>query len=45
MRLAKFGPPLVFQGALVVGGADAAHGLVGLDGATLRGALGGRPVG
>jgi hypothetical protein len=41
----KFGPPLVFQGALTVGGASAQHGVLGLNGASLRGTLGGRSVG
>jgi hypothetical protein len=39
------GPPLVFQGALTVGGTAASHGVLGVSGASLRGALGGRPVG
>ena len=30
--LKKFGPPLVFQGAVTVGGAAAAHGVLGLHG-------------
>jgi pimeloyl-ACP methyl ester carboxylesterase len=41
----KFGPPLVFQGALTVGGSLAQHGVLGLKGASLRGTLGGRRVG
>jgi pimeloyl-ACP methyl ester carboxylesterase len=41
----KFGTPLVFQGAVTVGGANAQHGLLGLNGASLRGTLGGRSVG
>jgi pimeloyl-ACP methyl ester carboxylesterase len=41
----KFGPPVVFQGAVTVGGAIAQHGLLGLNGASLRGTLGGRSVG
>jgi hypothetical protein len=41
----RFGPPLVFQGTITVGGAGAAHGIVTLSGSTLAGALGGRPVG
>jgi len=43
--LKRVGPPLVFQGTLTVSGAAAAHGVLGLQGASLRGALGGRPVG
>jgi hypothetical protein len=43
--LQKFGPPVVFQGAVTVGGAIAQHGLLGLNGASLRGTLGGRSVG
>jgi pimeloyl-ACP methyl ester carboxylesterase len=41
----KFGPPLVFEGAVTVGGTAAAHGVLGLNGASLRGSLGGRAVG
>ena len=44
VTLKKFGPPLVFQGAITVGGTAAAHGLVGLSGASLAGTLGGRAV-
>jgi len=42
VSLSKFGPPLVFQGALTVGGTAAARGILGLSGASLRGSLGGR---
>jgi pimeloyl-ACP methyl ester carboxylesterase len=45
VSLSKFGPPLVFQGALTVGGTAAARGILGLSGASLRGSLGGRSVG
>ena len=41
----KLGPPAVFQGAVTVGGALAQHGVLGLNGASLRGTLGGRKVG
>ena len=44
MALKKFGPPLVFQGAVTVGGTAAAHGVLGLSGASLAGTLGGRTV-
>ena len=40
----KFGPPLVFEGAITVGGTAAAHGILGLSGASLAGTLGGRTV-
>jgi hypothetical protein len=43
--LSKFGPPLVFQGSITVAGPAAAHGILGLQGASLRGVLGGRAVG
>jgi hypothetical protein len=45
LKLSKLGPPLAFQGAVTVGGAAAAHGVLGLSGASLRGTLGGRAVG
>ena len=45
LTLKRFGPPLVFQGAVTVAGTAASHGVLGLTGASLRGALGGRPVG
>jgi hypothetical protein len=41
----SFGPPLVFQGAVTVGGPAAAHGVLGLNGASLKGSLGGRAIG
>ena len=41
----KFGPPLVFQGTITVGGLGAAHGIVTMNGSVLAGALAGRPVG
>ena len=40
----KNGPPLVFEGAVTVAGTAAAHGILGLSGATLAGTLGGRTV-
>jgi hypothetical protein len=45
LTLKKLGPPLAFQGAVTVGGTAAARGLLGLSGASLRGSLGGSPVG
>jgi len=45
LTLAKTGPPLVFQGAITVGGAAAAHGILGVSGTTVRGTLGGTSVG
>ncbi|MGZ4334847.1 MAG: alpha/beta hydrolase [Gaiellaceae bacterium] len=45
LTLKKFGPPLVFEGTVTVGGPAAAHGLLGVSGASIRGALGGRTVG
>jgi pimeloyl-ACP methyl ester carboxylesterase len=44
LTLSKTGPPLVFQGALTVGGAAAAHGILGVSGTTVRGTLGGTSV-
>jgi pimeloyl-ACP methyl ester carboxylesterase len=40
----KNGPPIVFEGAVTVAGTAAAHGILGLSGATLAGTLGGRTV-
>lgn len=40
-----FGPPLVFRGTITVGGPGAARGILTMNGASLAGALGGRPVG
>jgi hypothetical protein len=40
----KNGPPLVFEGAVTVAGAAAAHGVLGLSGASLGGTLGGHTV-
>ena len=40
-----FGPPLIFQGTVTVGGPGAAHGILAMNGSTLAGALGGKPVG
>jgi len=45
LKIAKSGPPLVFQGTFTVGGAGAATGVLGLQGTVLRGALGGRLFG
>jgi pimeloyl-ACP methyl ester carboxylesterase len=45
LTLSKTGPPVVFQGALTVGGAAAAHGILGVAGTTVRGSLGGTSVG
>jgi hypothetical protein len=45
LRLTGFGPPLGFDGSVIVGGADATSGVLGLSGASLRGSLGGRFVG
>jgi pimeloyl-ACP methyl ester carboxylesterase len=44
LSLSKSGPPLVFQGAITVGGAAAAHGILGVTGTTVRGTLGGVSV-
>jgi pimeloyl-ACP methyl ester carboxylesterase len=45
LRLTKFGPPLVFDGAVQVSGRAASRGVLGLSGTSLRGTLGGRTVG
>jgi hypothetical protein len=37
--------PLSFEGTVRVGGAAAAHGILGLSGNSLKGSLGGRLVG
>ena len=44
LSLKQLGPPLSFQGAVTVGGTSAAHGVLGLTGASLAGSLGGRTV-
>lgn len=44
VNFTKFGPPLVFQGALTVTGSAASHGVLVLQGARLAGALGGKKV-
>jgi len=44
LRLSKLGPPLQFQGTLTVAGPAAARGVLGVNGASVRGTLGGRPV-
>ncbi len=41
----KTGPPFLFQGAVTVGGAAAAHGVLGVTGTSARGTLGGVAVG
>lgn len=45
LKLTMLGPPLVFDGVVTVGGADASSGVLGLSGSSLRGTLGGRLVG
>jgi pimeloyl-ACP methyl ester carboxylesterase len=45
VRIAKSGPPFVFEGILTVAGPAAAHGVLGLKNGTLRGTLGGKLVG
>jgi pimeloyl-ACP methyl ester carboxylesterase len=45
VRLRSTTPPFGFQGTLTVGGRSAADGILGLNGSTLRGTLGGRIVG
>jgi hypothetical protein len=45
ITLKRFGPPLVFQGTITVGGPRAAHGILTMNDAVLAGALGGAPVG
>ncbi len=42
VKIAKSGPPLVFQGTVTVTGAGASRGILGLQNGVLRGALGGR---
>ena len=44
LSVSKTGPPLVFQGAITVGGKSAAHGILGVSGTTVRGTLGGVSV-
>ena len=41
VKLAKLGVPLQFQGLLTISGSGGAHGILGLNGKTLRGTLGG----
>jgi pimeloyl-ACP methyl ester carboxylesterase len=41
LRITKVGPPIVFQGTMAVGGSAAADGVVGLQGTSLSGTLGG----
>ena len=45
VRFVKFGPPLQFDGTVIVGGAGAAHGLLGLNGDKVGGTLDGQLVG
>lgn len=45
IRFVKFGPPLQFDGTVTVGGAAAAHGLLGISGDKVGGTLGGQLVG
>ena len=45
LRLTSTNLPLRFQGTVTVGGASAANGILGLNGTSLRGTLGGRLVG
>lgn len=45
LRLSSTNLPLKFQGTVTVSGASAANGILGLDGSSLRGTLGGRLVG
>jgi hypothetical protein len=45
VKYTDVGPPIKWQGTVTVGGAGAAHGLLGLSGSSIRGSLGGRPVG
>jgi pimeloyl-ACP methyl ester carboxylesterase len=45
LRIGKAGLPLVFEGAVTVGGPAASAGVLGLSGTSLRGTLGGRLVG
>jgi pimeloyl-ACP methyl ester carboxylesterase len=41
LRITKVGPPILFQGTLAVGGGAASNGVVGLQGNSLSGTLGG----
>ncbi len=45
VRFVKFGPPLQFAGVITVGGAGAAHGVLGISGDRVGGTLGGQIVG
>jgi len=45
LRLTSTNLPLEFQGTVTVGGTSAANGILGLNGTSLRGTLGGRLVG
>ena len=45
IRFVKFGPPLQFDGTVTVGGAGAAHGLLGISGDKVGGTLDGQIVG
>jgi len=45
LRLTSTNLPLGFQGTLTVGGRSAATGILGVNGSSVRGTLGGRIVG
>jgi pimeloyl-ACP methyl ester carboxylesterase len=45
IRYVKFGPPLQFRGTMTVGGAAAAHGVLGFNGDRVGGTLAGQIVG
>jgi pimeloyl-ACP methyl ester carboxylesterase len=45
LKIAKPGTPLQFQGLLTISGSGGAHGVLGLNGRSLRGTLGGKLVG
>jgi hypothetical protein len=45
LKIAKPGPPIVFNGVLTVSGPAAATGVLGVKGSSLRGTLGGKLVG
>jgi hypothetical protein len=45
LRLTSTNLPLKFQGTVTVSGASAANGILGVNGTSLRGTLGGRLVG
>lgn len=45
IKIAKPGPPIQFEGILIVSGSGAAGGVLGLRGGSLRGTLGGELIG